>query len=163
MLRQILAALVLVVGAAAPAVAQPTIFLVRHAERADAGSAAAGMMASDPDLSAAGRLRAESLVKLLKDSRITAILTTEYKRTRQTAAPLGVALGVNPTVIPSKDAAGLAERLMSSTGNVLVVGHSNTIPEILKALGVADPITIDEQEYDNLFIVVRGALVRLRY
>ena len=54
------------------------------------------------------------------------------------------------------------------TGNVLIVGHSNTVPDLLKRLGVKDAITIAESEFDNLFVVVRPAsgeptLIRLRY
>ena len=147
----------------ASAAAQSAAILVRHAERADAGTAAAKMTGADPDLSAAGKMRAEALAKLLKDSKITAIYITEYKRTRQTAAPLATALGIEPTVIPSKDTAGLAQKIRSTAGNFLVVGHSNSIPEILKALGTSEPVRIDEQEFDNLFVVVRETLVRLRY
>jgi broad specificity phosphatase PhoE len=63
------------------ATAQSTIFVVRHAEKADA--------TKDPDLSEAGRARAEALAKALRDAKIAAIYATEFKRTQQTAAPLG--------------------------------------------------------------------------
>ena len=72
-------------------------------------------------------------------------------------------LGVQVTVVPSKDTAGLIQQVKAATGNVLVVGHSNTVPDVIKALGVAEPVTIAESEFDNLFIVSRGELVRLRY
>ena len=150
-------------GAPAAVQAQPTVFVVRHAERADAGAPATAMTASDPELSGAGKLRAEALAKMLKEARIAAIFTTEFSRTRQTAAPLATALGLRPTVVPSKDLAGLTQKIRTATGNALVVAHSNTIPEILKGLGVADPVTVGDDEFDNLFIVVRGTLIRLRY
>ena len=76
-----------------PAAAQHTVFLVRHAERADTTPGAARRWPTDPDLSDAGRARAESLAAALKDAKITAIYTTEFKRTQQTAAPLAKALG----------------------------------------------------------------------
>jgi broad specificity phosphatase PhoE len=161
-MRHLLAVVLLVLCGAVPALAQPTVVLVRHAERADAGRVQ-GMMASDPELSGAGKLRAGSLAKLLRDTGIRTIFTTEYKRTQQTAAPLATALAVRPTIVPSKDVVSLAQQIKSSPVNVLVVGHSNTIPDILKALGVSDPVTIGDEEYDNVFIVVRGTLVRLRY
>ena len=66
----------------------------RHAERADSG---AGGMASDPPLSAAGRARAESLAAMLKDTKLTAIFTTEFKRTQETAAPVAAAQHVTAT------------------------------------------------------------------
>jgi broad specificity phosphatase PhoE len=105
------------------AAAQSTIFLVRHAEKAGG---------DDPDLTEAGRARAESLATVLKDAGITAIYTSEVKRTQQTAAPLAKALRVEPTIVAIKDRAALVAKLQGSSGNALVVGHSNTIPEIIR-------------------------------
>jgi phosphohistidine phosphatase SixA len=155
--------LLFVTGTAA---AQSTVFLVRHAERADGGGAAGGMSTNDPDLSAAGRTRAESLANLLKDAKITAVFTSEFKRTQQTAAPLAKALGIQAVQVPSKDSPSLVKRIKSATGNILVVGHSNTVPEVIKALGVKEAVTIGDQDFDNLFVLIRSAspkLVRLHY
>jgi broad specificity phosphatase PhoE len=151
--------------AAATASAQ-SIILVRHAERADTGTPAASMTGADPDLSGAGLARAGSLAAILKDAKITAIYVTEYKRTKQTAAPLATTLGIEVISIPSKDTKTLAGRLKTGSGNVLVVGHSNTLPVVLEELGVTEPVTIADTEFDNLFIVSRApqpSLVRLRY
>lgn len=151
-----------VLAFAAPAVAQPAIFVVRHAERADTSGGSA-MMATDPDLSDAGKARAQSLAAALKDAKITAIYTTQYKRTQQTAEPLAKALGIQPTVVNSKDVAGVVEKLKSG-GNALVVGHSNSVGLIIQQLGVTEPVTLGDTEYDNLFVVVLGekpTLVRL--
>jgi probable phosphoglycerate mutase len=139
--------------------AGPTIFVVRHAEKATTGG-------DDMDLSDAGRARAESLATLLKDAEISAIYTTEFKRTQQTAAPVAKALRIDPAVIPAKDTAALLTKLRGATGNVLIVGHGNTIPELIKALGIAAPINIAENEYDNLFVVLldeKPHLLRLRF
>jgi 2,3-bisphosphoglycerate-dependent phosphoglycerate mutase len=165
-MRHVLAALVLVVSSAVAVAAEPVIFLVRHAERADTGMASAKMAGADPDLSAAGMARAKALAAMLKDARITAVVTTEYKRTRQTGEPAASAAGLSLTVIESKNTAAAIEKLKSAQGNVLIVGHSNTVPELLKGLGVTEPVTIAEDEFDALFVVTRGApptLVRLRY
>ena len=124
-----------------------TIFLVRHAERADTSSAAA----SDPNLSAAGYERTQALANGLKDAKISAIYTTEFKRTQETAAPLARSLGIRPEVIFAKQTATLIAKLRASHGNVLVVGHSNTLPQISAALGISSRITIAESDYDNLF------------
>lgn len=148
-----------------PALAQGTIFVVRHAERADAGTSGASMMATDPNLSDAGRARAEALASMLRDSKITAIYTTEYNRTKQTAEPLAKALGIPATVVGARDMKGLIEKVKAG-GNALVVGHSNTVGTILEALGVSEKIAIGEDEYDNLFVVVPGqkpTLVRLHF
>ena len=159
-------ALLVVVLSAAPAVAQPTIFLVRHAERADTAPGTSPTMAADPDLSDAGRARADSLATALKDAKIAAIYATEFKRTQQTAAPLAKALGLTVTIVASKSAPELIDRLKKSKGNVLVVGHSNSVPEIIKAVGVTTPVTIGDNDFDNMFLVTLSsppALLRLHY
>ena len=159
-------ALLVAVLSASPAAAQPTIFLVRHAERADTAPGTSPAMAADPDLSDAGRARAVSLATLLKDAKITAIYATEFKRTQQTAAPLAKTLGLTVTIVTSKSAPELIDRLKTSKGNVLVVGHSNTVPEIIEALGVTTPVTIGDNDFDNMFLLTLSsppALLRLHY
>jgi broad specificity phosphatase PhoE len=130
------------------AAAQGAVFVVRHAERAD----------TSPDslLSAAGEARAVRLGEILKSAGITQIYTTTLRRTVQTAAPLAAALRVSPTELPVSDLDALLARLHAATPNdrVLVVGHSNTLPEILRRLGVTTPVTIGDTEYDNLFIAI---------
>ncbi|HAF04119.1 MAG TPA: hypothetical protein DHU55_07450 [Blastocatellia bacterium] len=141
------------------ATAQSTIFIVRHAEKAGDGG-------NDPDLSDLGRARAETLANMLKDAGISAIYVTEFKRTQQTAAPLAKALGITVTTLPAKDNAALVAKLRASNGNALVVGHSDTIPDLIKALGISEPINIAENDYDNLFAVVldeKPHLIRLHY
>lgn len=140
------------------ATAQSTIFIVRHAEKADA--------TKDPDLSEAGRARAEALAKTVRDANITAIYATEFKRTQQTVAPLAKVLGITVTILPAKDNAALIAKLRASNGNALVVGHGDTIPDLIKALGISDPINIAENDYDNLVAVVldqKPHLIRLHY
>jgi broad specificity phosphatase PhoE len=166
MLKTLLMTLALTLGAAASVVAQSTIFFTRHAERADSAPGRSPSMTSDPELSDAGRARAASLAAMLKDAGITAIYVTEYKRTQQTAAPLAKSLGVTPVVIKASDTAGLVAALRAGNGNALVIGHSNTIVDAIKALGIATDMTIGDDEYDNLFVVstaTPAALVRLHY
>jgi broad specificity phosphatase PhoE len=137
---------------------QSTVFIVRHAEKAD--------NSKDAELSEAGRARAEALANMLTDSKISAIYTTEFKRTQQTAAPLAKALGLTVTSLPAEDQAALVAKLRTSTANSLVIGHGNTIPDIIKALGISEPINISDGDYDNLFVVLLGekpCLIRLHY
>lgn len=154
-----------------PAVAgaQQLVLLVRHAERADGGAGSANAMTAkpvDPPLSAAGEARAARLATMLRDAGITAIYSTEYKRTQQTVTPLAAKLGLKVTTVPATDTAGLTTRLKSEHANgiVLVVGHSNTLPNVIKALGGAAP-TIADDEYDSLFVFVPATktLSRIRY
>lgn len=147
--------LVLVMGANAT----PVVFIVRHAEKASAGG-------KDPELSIEGQKRAEALANILKDSQITSVFVTEFKRTQETAAPTAKAVHVTPTVIAANEIGVLAEKLRTLNGNALVVGHGNTIPDLLKALGIATPVNIPEDDYAEIFAVVVGdtlQLVRLHY
>ena len=139
------------------ATAQPTIFIIRHAEKADSGG-------NDPDLSEIGRNRAELLARMLKDANITAIYTTEFKRTQATAAPIARALGVPATIVPATATPSLAEKFKAISGNILVVGHGNTIPNLIKALGLTETINFSENYYDNLLVILPGnppSLIRL--
>ena len=147
--------LLLVIGANAA----PVVFIVRHAEKANFGG-------KDPELSVQGRKRAEALANILKDSQITAVFVTEFKRTQETAAPTARAAHVSPTVIPANNIGVLVEKLRTLNGNALVVGHGNTIPDLLRALGIATPVSIPEDDYAEIFAVVRGdalQLLRLHY
>ena len=157
-MKRLIFCLLLLGALLSTAPAQSTIFMVRHAEKADA--------TTDPDLSQAGRARAEALAKMLKDANITAIYATEFKRTQQTAAPLAKYLGITVTILPAKNSAALAAKLRASNGNSLVVGHGNTIPGLINALGISERINITENDYDNLFVVVldkKPRLIRLHY
>lgn len=166
MIRRLMVLVSVMVAFTAPPAAAQSVFVVRHAERADAASAGGGMMANDPDLSEAGRARAQSLAAALRDAGITAIYATEFKRTQQTAAPLAKSLGIPVTTVSAKETAALVAKIKAATGNVLVVGHSNTVPEIVKALGVQTPVTVADADYDNLFVLTLGAtpgLLKLHY
>jgi len=141
------------------AAAQPVVVIVRHAEKANNAG-------KDPDLSSAGRARADALARILKDADITAIFTSEFKRTQETAAPTATLIGVTATVVPAKDTAGLVAKLHQLNGNALVVAHGDTIPNIIKALGMDRPINIPDEDYSELLIVTLGdkpQLFRLHY
>ncbi len=134
-----------------------TIFLVRHAERADAG----GTAERDPKLSATGEARAQVLAQTLRDARIHAVYATEFQRTQSTAKPLADLLKVPVKIFRASDTAALVEALKAAKENALVVGHSNTLPEIMSALGIAQPLTLSENVYDDLFLVPREEPARL--
>jgi broad specificity phosphatase PhoE len=155
-------AVLLLVSFAQPIAAQDAIFVVRHAERADTSA--------DSPLSPTGEARAGRLAALLKDAGITQIYTTDLKRTIQTGAPLAHALHLVPHALKAADPAALLAQLHAASPHdrILVVGHSNTVPALLEALGVSPAITLEDAEYDNLFLVVPqpGAsprLVRFRF
>ena len=145
--------------------AQPakTVILVRHAERA-------GGMSADVGISEAGRCRAEALARMLADANVKRIYTSEVARTQQTAEPLATKLHIRPEVIPAKDTEGLVAKLRAGAPDqvVLVVGHSNTVPEIIKLLGGGSVPPIGDGEYDRLFVATlthpnQATVVTLRY
>jgi broad specificity phosphatase PhoE len=139
--------------------AAPVVFIVRHAEKASTGG-------KDPDLSVQGQKRADALAHILKDLQITSVFVTEFKRTQETAAPTARAAQVSPTVVPASDIGTLVQKLRALNGNALVVGHGNTIPDLLRALGIAMTVSIPEDDYTEIFAVLVGnapQLVRLHY
>lgn len=145
--------------------AQKIVLVVRHAERADAG-APPMQTQTDPPLSATGEARAAKLASMLADSGTTAIFATEFRRTMDTASPLAKKLGVQVQRIPQNDTEALvtALRTKHATDIVLVVGHSNTVPAVIKAFGGPD-VTVGDNEYDNLFVVVpaTSAVTRIKF
>ncbi len=126
------------------------VYLVRHAERAEDGT-------RDPPISEAGRARANLLAQLLRDAQITRVHSTDLKRTRSTAEPTAAAVGVEIEVYDPRDLAGFAAELSASPGRHLVLGHSNTTPAMVEALGGEPGPPIDEMEYDRLYIVTLSA------
>jgi phosphohistidine phosphatase SixA len=144
------------------AAAQQAVIVVRHAEKAD--------QSSDARLSADGLSRAKALAGLLRASGVTHIVTSEYRRTRETARPLAEALALTTETVPARDIPALVARLraLEATATAVVVGHSNTIPPILRALGWPDPPEIADGDYDDVFVVVprtgqAASMVRLTY
>ncbi len=130
---------------------------MRHAEKAPAP-------ADDPALSEEGQARARAIRDLLAAERVDAVVVTQFRRSRETAAPLATARGITPEVVPAgrdvpAHARQVADHVMERHAGrtVLVVGHSNTIQAIAAALGGGTAASIDESEYDRVIVVVRPA------
>jgi broad specificity phosphatase PhoE len=145
-----------------------TIIVIRHAEKDTVNAA-------DPALSAAGEARAALLARMFGDTkgagRLDAIYVSATLRSRSTAAPLAGRLGLAPIVAPSDDPKALARRVLreNSGKRVMVVGHTNTVPEIVSALADRSDIPgIDEHDFATMYVVSvprigRANLVRLSY
>lgn len=130
-----------------------TFILVRHAEKMADGS-------DDPPLTEAGRTRARALAARLSTSPITAVYTTPFQRTRQTATPTAQEHGLPLITYDAKQpAADFSTHLQSRHADqtVLVVGHSNTIPGIAAALCRCEVAPMSEAEYDRFTTVRIGA------
>jgi broad specificity phosphatase PhoE len=158
-------ALALLLGACARAVPVTTVILVRHAERPPG---------TDPELSADGLARAESLAVALSATHIDAIIHTQFKRTQQTAAPLAARKGITPMVLSAAGASAAHEQAVVDqvrrlAGRTIVyVGHSNTVPGVIQRLGIASPVSIPDSQYHDLFIVMQKgeavpSMIRARY
>jgi broad specificity phosphatase PhoE len=143
-----------------------TVIVVRHAEKA-------AEPAADPPLNGAGLVRAASLAQMVRDMGVEAVITTQFARTRSTAAPLLESLKLTGEVVDARapmHAKLVADSVMMKHRGqtVLVVGHSNTVPDIIAALGAPNPGPICDDGYDNLFIVTvpssgSATVARLHY
>lgn len=137
-----------------------TIILLRHAERETVGA--------DPALTAVGKKRAQLLARMLRDAGVTAVFTSDARRTKETAAPLAAQTHLTPVELTgSNSTAHMATVLAVNAGTAVVVGHSNTVPQLIVALGAGGPVIADS-EFDRLFVVTRGPtgdvrLLALRY
>ena len=155
-------ALAVLLTAAPDAAAQQAVIVVRHAEKAD--------QTPDTALSARGRARAKALADLLRGAGVTHVITSEYRRSWETAAPLATALGLTVEQVPARDLPALVARLraLDRASIVVVVGHSNTIPPMLTVLGWPNTLDLREGDYDNVFVLAphpcqRASMVRLKY
>ena len=124
-----------------------TIILVRHAEKVDASQ--------DPELSAEGKQRAERLAKVIKQYKPGAIYSTDFKRTRDTAAPMATRRHLKIQTYDAKKPDELIDAIMKSeTKRFLVVGHSNTIPGLANLLGKKELFkNLDDAEFGAIWIV----------
>lgn len=139
-------------GLAAQGPEPVVVFLVRHAEKADDHP-------RDPGLTAQGVARTEALARMLKDAGITHVWSSDLRRTRSTAGPAAQAAGVELQLYdPSGGEAekALVDALLAAPGLHLVVGHSNTLPSLVRALGGDSRGEIADDEYDRLYIVTVG-------
>jgi phosphohistidine phosphatase SixA len=135
----------------------PTIVLVRHADVApEAGD-------PDPALTAAGKARAKELCHALGDAGIAAIFVTSLKRSQQTAAPIAAALALTPEIVDDSSAVVATVRKLPSSWAALVVGHTDTLPEICAGLGGPALPPIGLREFDHLFVLAGKRLTPLRY
>ena len=121
-------------------------YIVRHAERLNASP--------DSPLSATGLARANILRDSLQGKGIDYIFASTFQRTQQTAQPLATALSLDLKIYKPDTTSGLIARLKKIRGkNVLVVGHSNTVPEIVQGLSHQAVAPIPEDDFDNLYLV----------
>lgn len=148
--------------ARAPA-AVTTVVVVRHAERVS-------MEDRDSPLSAAGEARARALAESLADAGVSALYATQYRRTQQTLAPLAALTGLPVVVREIDDAESYARALRAEIlashpgGTVVVAGHSDSVPALVRSLGGVEVGPIPDDRYGDLYVVAirPGAASTLR-
>jgi phosphohistidine phosphatase SixA len=151
-----------------------TVFLIRHAEKADAPK-------EDPPLDEKGKLRSQELARMLAGAGVKAIYTSQYLRTKQTGEALAKQLGLtitpiplqmsqaNPREVSEQAIAEITGKIYEHAGDAaLVIGHSNTIPAVIKKLGGDVVPQIDEKKFDDLFVVIvygkgKAKVVQMKY
>lgn len=151
-----------------------TVFVVRHAEKEAEPK-------QDPPLMKEGVTRSQELARVLGGANIKAIYTSQFARTKLTADPLVTKTGATVTsltlkpnpenlrLIAEASTAELINKILQRPGeSVLVIGHSNWIPDVIKMLGGDIVPTIDEQKFDDLFVVTvyakgKAKVAQLKY
>lgn len=133
--------------------ADTIVYVTRHGEKADTSK--------DPALSARGQARARTIATILKQAGITQVFATATVRAQQTAQPTAAQAGV---AIQTYDGKGtpIADKLKTLSGNTLLVGHSNTIVDLVKQLGGTAEGPVPEEEFDRLYQVAIGADGKVR-
>tara|TARA_R110000868_G_scaffold241497_1_gene496090 strand:- start:69416 stop:69973 length:558 start_codon:yes stop_codon:yes gene_type:complete len=133
------------------------IYIIRHADT---------QSGNNPDLSAEGVARVQSLANILQDEQLSAVYVTNTGRSIQTGTPLAIADGISTTVYAPFDAESVAHSITNIPGSstTLVVAHSNTVPLFITALGGPLLKDLEETEFDRLFAVTlsNGRFIRLQ-
>jgi len=141
-------------GALPVAAKEPTVYVTRHHDT-PAGQ-------SDPDLLPAGRTRAAHLAQALNGKSIKRIFVSDFKRTRQTAAPLADAEHIPVETYDPADTPAIVARARAAKRTVLIVGHSNTVPDIVEQLGGDRPEALRHEDFGDLWAIRGGKSARTR-
>jgi phosphohistidine phosphatase SixA len=150
-----IAALAIITGCATARPATPavtTVYLVRHGEKSLENPAD-----PDPALTSAGRARAAALAVLLANTGVTNVISTQWRRTLDTARPLATVLGLTTEIVPSGGPAfadsTAAAILRHRGGTILVVGHSNSLAAVIGVLGGPRFPDLCDSEYSTMFVM----------
>ncbi|HEU5483068.1 MAG TPA: histidine phosphatase family protein [Sphingomicrobium sp.] len=131
-------------ASSAEVAAPKNVYVTRHLQKGEG---------DDPSLTAEGSANAEKLAAMLADKGITAIFVTPTRRTTETATPLAKRLGITITTYDPRDPDALVKAVAAAPGPVLVVGHSNTVPDLVARFGGQRPAPMSEEDFGTLFVV----------
>jgi phosphohistidine phosphatase SixA len=134
---------------------QPVYFVLRHLHTPEGQR--------DPDLTAQGQAAAQRLPAMFSRERPAAIYVSQYKRSGQTAAALAARFGLTPIVYDPADTPGLVARVRGGPWPAVIVGHSNTVPDIVAQLGGTRPAPLSHPDFGDVWRVgADGSTTRMR-
>ena len=125
-----------------PAPKGPSFYVMRHLQKAEG---------QDPPLSEEGRNNARRLIGFFAADRPRAVYVSTTRRAEETGAPLARKLRLKMRRYDPADTTGLVARVLAERGPVLVVGHSNPVPEIVERLGGDRPAALSETDYGDVW------------
>ena len=134
--------------AAVPAKAADSVYVMRHLQKATG---------DDPPLTAEGASNAKLVAGQLGNTGIKGVFATATRRAAQTGEPLARAQGLTVTTYDPRNVPALVEQVKAISGNVLVVGHSNTVPDLVAAFGGTKPAPLTEADYGTIYVVKSGS------
>lgn len=134
----------------------PSFYVMRHLHTPQG--------VNDPELTAEGQRNAAMLPGFFQGDPPSAIYVSNTRRSQQTAAPLAQALGITPKIYDPANTPALLQRVTAETGTVLIVGHSNTVPDIVQQLGGTRPDPIVHDQFGDIWHVsgIKRNTLRLR-
>lgn len=143
--RSLLIALLFAVFVSLPSFAYAqTWYFVRHFEK---------QQGDNPSLTETGKARAKALAVFFSDKPLTQIYSTDYHRTLETATPVAVLKNLPLTAYAPQNLAEFSTKLKTQD-HVLVVGHSNTTPEILSLMG-GEKVNIEERDFGVVYMLTK--------
>ena len=157
--RPLLALLLLTLAACFPVAPQvpvgPSYYVMRHLNTQPG--------VRDAELTAEGQRNAQMLPAWFQNDAPAVIYVSNTRRAQQTAAPLAAALRITPKIYDPANTPALVQMVKAETGTVLIVGHSNTVPDIVQQLGGTRPGPIGETQFGDIWHVagLNGSTLRL--
>ena len=133
-----------------PIAANHSVFVVRHLQKGEG---------ADPALTPEGAANAVRLAAMLKGKGIVAVFASPTKRAMETGEPLAKALGIAVTPYDPGKPALLAAKVAAAAGPVLIIGHSNTVPDLVQLFGGARPAPLSEQDFGTVYDIEPGGQV----
>jgi phosphohistidine phosphatase SixA len=152
MSKRLMCALAVATGLLAPAcaMAEPSaIYIVRHAEKASEGK--------DPGLTPRGQDRARNIAAILEKAGVTHVFSTATARTQATAQPLAERRHLPVELYDPAAPQALVDKVRALDGAVVVIGHSNTVPELVRRFGGEPGSDIGDSEYTRLYQLLPAA------